>query len=240
MRALAWSALTLRSWNHLIVSLVAVGCTTAAHAARPMLTDDARVVEAGACQVESWAMVQVGVRELWALPACGAGRGIEWSLGAQQSRVAHPGATGFSGLAQYKRLLWDLQAGSVGVAASVGSVLNENAQALPYVYLPISWMSRDERALVHLNIGRASKPYGILEERTWGLGLEQQLTPSLWAVAERNSPSSSQWQVQAGLRWWVVEGQLQLDATTGQQHRAAGHSARFTSMGLRWIFPRPF
>ncbi|MFM8345536.1 MAG: hypothetical protein ACKOB5_13690, partial [Betaproteobacteria bacterium] len=61
----------------------------------------------------------------------------------------------------------------------------------------------------------------------------------LWLVAERYSPSATQWQAQAGLRWWVVAGQLQLDATTGQLH-GAGPSARFTSVGLRWIFQRPF
>ncbi|MFM8509722.1 MAG: hypothetical protein ACKOCU_05265 [Betaproteobacteria bacterium] len=221
------------------MGVVSVAWAMDAHAARPMLTDDARVVDAGACQVESWVMGQAGVRELWALPACSGGPGVEWALGAQQSRLIQAGAPRLSGLAQYKRLLRELQAGSVGVAVAGGSLLSEDARVLPYLVLPMSWMSPDESTLVHLNVGRASKPRGILKDNTRGLGLEQQLTHSLWLVAERYSPSATQWQAQAGLRWWVVAGQLQLDATTGQLH-GAGPSARFASVGLRWIFQRPF
>lgn len=41
-----------------------------AHAARPMITDDARIVDAKACQVESWVKDNKGSTEYWAIPAC--------------------------------------------------------------------------------------------------------------------------------------------------------------------------
>ena len=68
-----------KSWQHqnyvpplllprlLIAALI---CQPAAHAARPLITDDARTVDAYACQVESWVKNNRNSREYWALPAC--------------------------------------------------------------------------------------------------------------------------------------------------------------------------
>ncbi len=41
-----------------------------AHAARPMYTDDARIVDPKSCQVESWIRFNRDSTEYWALPAC--------------------------------------------------------------------------------------------------------------------------------------------------------------------------
>ena len=207
------------------------------HAARPLLTDDARVVDEGHCQVESWTVGQTTAREFWALPACSGGPGVEWALGGQRTRTALPSNGSSLGIAQYKRMLVDLRPGGVGVALAVGTVLAEQ-RAQPYFYLPVSWMSAGEGSLIHLNIGGSSKPTRTLSDPTWGLGLEQRVTDAVWLIAERYSPSRTQWQAQAGVRWWLMPGRLQLDATTGQQHDGP-QKARFTSVGLRWIFPRP-
>ena len=52
-----------------------------AQAARPMISDDARLTDAGACQVESWAHLHGKEREFWALPACNPGGIFELTLG---------------------------------------------------------------------------------------------------------------------------------------------------------------
>lgn len=227
------------AWRPAACAVLLSLCTVVpCYAARPMLTDDARVVDSGHCQVESWTVGQPASREFWALPACSGGQGIEWALGGQQSRPDRSTQVSYSGVGQYKRMLRDLAPGDVGVAIAVGSVLSEG-RALPYFYMPISWMSRGEGSLIHLNVGGASNEKRTLADRTWGLGLEQQITHSAWLIAERYSPSASQWQAQAGVRWWVLPGRLQLDTTTGQQHTGP-FKARFTSVGLRWIFPQPF
>lgn len=226
------------TWRHLPLGLMAACAFEASHAARPMLTDDARVVDPGHCQVESWTVRQPSSRELWALPACSGGPGTEWALGGQRSRFDAPPKSSFTGIGQYKRIVRDLSPGAVGMGVAVGSVFDESG-ALPYFYLPVSWMSRSESSLIHLNLGRGSSAERRLKDRTWGLGLEHQIADSIWLIAERYSPSASQWQTQAGLRWWVIPGQLQLDATIGQQHGATMRTG-LTSLGLRWIFPRPF
>ena len=49
---------------------IALAVPVVAHAARPMVTDDARIVDAKACQLESWVRHDPDSTQLWALPAC--------------------------------------------------------------------------------------------------------------------------------------------------------------------------
>ena len=53
--------------------------------ARPMITDDARTVDAYACQVESWVRTNQGSREFWALPACNFTGNLELTLGGSRT-----------------------------------------------------------------------------------------------------------------------------------------------------------
>ena len=41
-----------------------------AYAARPFVTDDARLTTSESCQVESWSRLYKNSTEIWALPAC--------------------------------------------------------------------------------------------------------------------------------------------------------------------------
>jgi hypothetical protein len=62
--------------------------THAAHAARPMITDDARIVDAKACQLESWIKKNPDSTEIWALPACNFTGNLELTLGGATTREA--------------------------------------------------------------------------------------------------------------------------------------------------------
>lgn len=205
-------------------------------AARPLLTDDARVVDPEHCQLESWTVGQTRAREWWALPACNVGGTLELAAGGQ--RVQESQATGATtGLTQAKKLLKELQPGGVGLAFSVGAVFDRD-RSLPYVNMPVSWMSAGEGTLLHLNVGASARPERSGVDRTFGVGLEQQFSESAWLIAERYSTSPQQWQAQAGVRWWIVPNRLQVDATSGRQHEGV-LTGRFTSVGLRWIFKAP-
>src|SRR5688572_22139816 len=59
-----------------------------AHAARPLVTDDARTVDAKACQVESWTRSNQGSKEYWALPACNFTGNLELTLGGGRTSDA--------------------------------------------------------------------------------------------------------------------------------------------------------
>ena len=59
-----------------------------AHAARPMNTDDARLVDDKSCQVESWAKRIDGHTEFWAQPACNFTGNLELTVGGAWARQA--------------------------------------------------------------------------------------------------------------------------------------------------------
>ncbi len=52
-----------------------------AKAARPFVTDDARLTTAGSCQLESWTRFYADSTEVWALPACNPTGNLELTLG---------------------------------------------------------------------------------------------------------------------------------------------------------------
>ena len=65
----------------LTLFILSVSLLNQAHAARPMLTDDARIVDPKACQLESWVRDSKHTTEYWALPACNVGENTEITIG---------------------------------------------------------------------------------------------------------------------------------------------------------------
>lgn len=57
-----------------------------AEAARPFVTDDARLTTAGSCQLESWTRFYADSTEVWALPACNPTGNLELTLGGGRAR----------------------------------------------------------------------------------------------------------------------------------------------------------
>ena len=55
-------------------------------AARPFVTDDARLTNAGSCQLESWARLYRDSHETWALPACNPTGNFEVTAGGGYAR----------------------------------------------------------------------------------------------------------------------------------------------------------
>ena len=56
-----------------LIALASLFVTLHAQAARPFVTDDARLTTAGSCQLESWIRICPESRESWAQPACNPG-----------------------------------------------------------------------------------------------------------------------------------------------------------------------
>ena len=46
--------------------------------ARPMIVDDARIIDAGSCQLEAWRRFNRDSQENWALPGCNPAGNIEF------------------------------------------------------------------------------------------------------------------------------------------------------------------
>ena len=211
-----------------------------ASAARPMITDDARLTDPGACQVESWVHRHGDQTEVWALPACNPGGNFEMTLGGALAREAGRKQSGAL-VIQGKTLLKPLETNGygIGLAAGYATQPGEGQSGSPYFYIPLSFSFADDRFVVHTNFGDLRERETRNHRLTWGLGSELQTTERLYVIAESYGQDKGTPFFQAGLRYWLVPGHLQVDTTYGGQLGQIGESHWF-SVGLRLITPRLF
>lgn len=235
--------------TRLLLALATTGCVLSstsgpALAARPMVTDDARIVDDRACQVESWVRgYRSGGTEAWALPGCNPFGLAEFTLGGAALRsedLPHQRML----QAQVKTVLRELKPNGWGIALAVGTLdplpgALDDGRANPYAYVPVSVSVLDDRWVAHANLGVTRVDASRRRHAaTWGLGLEWTLGPRLLAVAETFGQQGERAQVHAGLRIWVVPERMQIDAAVGRQGGGAG-AGTWLSIGLRLLSP-PF
>ena len=204
------------------IAVVLLAVPIAAHAARPFITDDARIVDEGHCQLETFAKRQSAYTgsEAWFLPACNP-FGAELTLGA--NRIEGEDNT----IVQAKFLLQPLEPNRSGYALSIGSFGGD-----PYFNAIASFSFFDERSVVHANLGGN---HGAEDRGTWGLGLEQLLWKPRWyGILESFGQRGDKPTMHFGLRFWVVPNRFQIDATHG--HQSADPEKRFNTVGLRFLF----
>ncbi len=154
----------LRYWL-LFAGGVAVGAL--AHAARPFMTDDARVTTTGSCQVEAWTRHAADRSESWLLPACNPNGHFEVTAGGGRFRTdGAPGASDH--VIQGKTLLRALSPNDWGWGVAVGQVTHPGAQpglnpsGSRYIYVPLSLSMRDDQVVVHMNLdARTAHPQGL-------------------------------------------------------------------------------
>jgi hypothetical protein len=204
-----------------------------AHAARPFVTDDARVVDRGGCQIETFYKEQrrYSGSEVWFMPACNP-FGLELTAGGNRIEGEH------SLILQGKTLIKPLETNGSGFALTVGSFYS-NPEAgsnfwSPYVNGIGSFSFLDDRAVVHANLG-AIRDRDINKDRgTWGIGLEALLVaPRLYGILESFGQSYDKPTLHGGLRFWIVPNKFQLDTTVGNQN--GDPPQRFYSVGLRLL-----
>lgn len=213
-----------------------------ATAARPMITDDARIVDPKACQVESWVRFERGERAAWAVPGCNPTGNLELSAGGAYGD-GDAGRGVRATLLQAKTLVRPLSPDGVGWGVAVGAARDRGAGGSsglgdPYLYLPVSAAFRGEDVVVHLNVGATRDRAAGRTEATWGLGTEWRLAGRTQLVAEAFGQGSGRPHLHAGLRAWVVPDRVQVDATVGERI-GGGRDARWVSIGLRLLSP-PF
>lgn len=237
--------MTARRLGHRsLVALASLACLLAhapSRAARPMATDDARIVDARACQLETWVRgYRDGGEELWALPGCNPFGGFELTLGGASLRPDDtPRRTVLQG--QIKTLLRAVEPDGWGWGIAVGTLnvkrTSIEGRTSPYLYLPLSIALDGERLMLHANVGATRAPAGRRDARaTWGVAADYAVTPRAIALAEVYGVDGEGAQAQLGVRIWVVPQRLQLDATIGAQRGADG-AGRWVSVGMRMLTP---
>jgi hypothetical protein len=218
----------------LTLHLVMVISSYGAHAARPFVTDDARVVDRGGCQIETFYKEQrkYSGSEFWFLPACNP-FGLELTAGGNRIEEEH------SVVLQGKTVLKPLQTNGSGFALTLGAfyVNPQDGRNVwsPYVNGIGSFSFLDDRAVVHANIGAIRDRIAGFDRGTWGLGLEALLVaPRLYGILETFGQYADKPTHHAGLRFWIVPNRFQVDSTVGNQNGEPPQ--RFYSVGLRLLF----
>lgn len=229
--------------------LLGLFCVLPAWAARPFVTDDARLTAAGSCQLETWTRQYHGSREYWALPACNPGGNLEITLGMARASNQNSGAHSSDLVLQFKTLFKPLTRNDWGAGLAVGQVRHQkddppgpNQLGTTYAYVPLSLSLRDDRVIVHTNVGWLNDKASGRDHYTWGLGAEYTPgSPRLAWIAEAYGdgarPGRPYWQ--AGLRYSLVPNLLQIDTSYGSQY-TLGTAGRWLSLGLRWTPARLF
>ena len=228
----------------LLATLFIALLVPAAHAARPMITDDARITDPGACQIETWAHLLRTEKDFWALPACNFSGNFEFTAGGAFARQQGEPTSGAL-LVQGKTLFRPLTTNDFGIGLAAGYTTQRgNGQSgAPYFYVPASLSLADDRVVLHLNLGAVREREIGKSRGTWGLGSELQASERLFVIAESYGQYAERGAgspfVQLGLRYWVLPGHVQVDTTWGSRIGDI-QAERWFSVGLRLLSPRLF
>lgn len=207
-----------------------------AFAARPLITDDARIVDPKACQVESWVKRNRDSTEYWAIPACNFTGNLEVALGGARTHDATGTRTSDVQM-QAKTLFKPLQTNGWGIGLAVGTVRHPDIDRRDwYAYVPTSFSLRDDAVVVHTNVGFLRDGALRSDRLTWGLGTEVRLAERSWLIAETFGQQHGKALHQLGVRHWLVPDRVQFDVTYGNRN-GSGSEARWFSFGLRLLSP---
>ncbi len=215
-----------------------------AYAARPFVTDDARLTTAGSCQLESWSRVYQDSIELWALPACNPFGNLEITAGMGVAKSDLQSGTSDQ-VYQLKTLFRPLVTNDWGIGLAIGTVRHPAVNPGPnqfgntYAYIPFSRSFADDRLVLHANLGLLHDRRSGGESTTWGIGAEIKLAERWLGIVEAFGDNREKPFWQLGARYSLVPDRVQIDATLG--HRFSGEvEDRWFSFGLRLTPDRLF
>lgn len=209
-----------------------------AYAARPMITDDARIIDSKSCQVESWVKSSKDSEEYWALPACNPLGFFELTLGGSKIHSQDP--TDSSGrVVQAKTLFRELKPNDWAVGFALGRNHHLATGELAshhdvYGYIPVTWSLNNDQQFLHLNLGAIKSQFDSVLRKTWGVGAELEITPRTFLIAETYGVDGVKPSYQAGVRHWLQPNKFQVDLTTGSKANYTTQS-RWFSIGIRLL-----
>lgn len=228
--------MTPRSPIRSVAGLVCLLACAGAHAGRPMVVDDATIVDPGACQLEAWTQRPQGQDELWAVPACRVGA---WELGLGLGRIWPDASDAYHLHALHAKTVFrPLQPNGWAVGLTIadqyrfGSSLAGDVTVL----VPLTVSLLDDRVRVHANAGwtrlHATRQSGAL----WALGSEWAAAGPLTLTLETYVFQRGHHYAQAGLSVQAIPDRLALDAGVGQR-LGRGGLERYATVGLTWALP---
>ncbi len=206
-----------------------------ANAGRPLATEDASILEPGACQLELWVDRSREARDAWAAPACNFGGGIEWQVAGARTFEQGRGALS-AALVQAKTVFRSVDDSPWGIGFIAGATRfprreTETGWGDPYVLVPASMKIGEGDNLVHANIGWLRDRSGQRNLTLWGVAFEAPMGESLTLLGETYGENSRNPFLRIGGRINAVKDQLDFDLTYVVR-QGGTRAERFISLGL--------
>jgi len=200
-----------------------------------MVTDDASILDPGACQLETWTLRSRASNEFWALPACRAGA---FELAAGAGRAGASGAKRTYGVLQAKTVFKPLDVDDWGIGIAFGTQFDarHGLSGDRYAYVPVSWSLRDDRLQIHTNLGWLREKLSQRDFMTWAVGAEAQVTGNSWVSMESFGRNTGRPSFQIGARHWLVPERVQIDGSLSDRVRHS-HGERAITLGLKFVTP---
>ncbi len=205
-------------------------------------TEEAGLVDAKTCQLETWMNHRLSGNEVWAVPVCGVNEYFELAVGAGWQRSEESGERKTGALAQAKFRLKEVKPDDWGASLVFG--LQRNPGLDPgsrggmdsYFILPLTHNFMGDRLSVTLDLGAyhdrqlsETRPRAVLggtfqiDER-WSISAE--------TTAERhNRPNPL-----AMVHYWLIPERMQMDLAYSDVG-SGGQGNRTLSVGVRVLFP---
>lgn len=223
----------MRSYASVLIALALL--PVCAYAGRPLATDDASMLEAGACQLELWIDRKREAREVWAAPACNFGGNVEWQVAGARTFEHGRGALS-AALVQAKTVLRSVDDNPWGIGLVAGATRlprreTETGWGDPYLIVPVSFKFGEADNLIHANIGWLRNRADDRNLTLWGLAFEAPLTDSFTLLGETYGENSRNPFFRAGGRLNAIKDRLDFDLTYVTR-QGGTRAERFLSLGL--------
>jgi hypothetical protein len=224
---------------HCSLAALAAGACAGAQAARPLVTDDADVLERGACEVESYALRDrgAGATTRGGVVQAGCGIGLRTQLALAGIRETQAGRADLHGALLGKTGLVAREDDGAGLALGWGlGVLRTPGDAWrhDHSYLTLIATRRLGGAMTgHANLGWARSESGASSRTLWALAVERALGGGFDGMAEGYGDDRDRPWFGVGARW-TASPSLSFNAAWAAQHAAP--RSRQLSIGLRLGF----
>lgn len=202
--------MNLSRLSHITCALFLSTFSQLSWAARPFVTDDARLATANHCQLESWMRIYQSGLEQWMLPACNLGDNFEMTLGAGNYQDRKQDYQTQDWVFQMKTLIKPLAVNGWGLGFALGRVMHPDIQPGPnqlgntYFYIPLSVSFAEDAVVMHFNAGMLHDRQQSSNKHTLGMGGEFALGQRLRGIAEVFGDDTQPAFYQFGLRYAVI------------------------------------
>lgn len=236
-----------------IISIIAMHgllAAQSAYAAGSMDVDDAQVLDANKCQLESWGKFNRDGTERWLNPSCNLTGNLEISWGNDWQRDSVGKYLANSQL-QGKTVFREMSPNGIGIGMLAGVVRQTDAKDPdePTVARQRSWniysraltsfSFKDDDILLHTNLGFIRRGEDHSTRLTWGIGNETKLHNRLSLIGEVFGENKGKPSYQGGIRATLVPDHVELDLTYGNSF-GRDTQGRYVVVGLRFISPELF